>query len=456
MNRQRPSSRPASAASGSAKARARAAGQTITATADASAATSRALRLLAISALASSMSMRLADPMLPGLAGTFGGTSVDMAAVVTAFSLAYALCILVYGPLGDRRGKLRVIMMASYFAAATSIACAVAPGLPSLVSLRFLTGAACAGLIPLSLAWIGDRVSVDLRQQTLARFAAATLGGQIAGQVIGGVFADTVGWRWAFLPPAGLFLIAGIALWRSPVTFETSESLAVKANTSTATKSAAGHPLADDSPAGSAGPRARPRAGAIIASVVDDYRRMLSDAWVRVVMVMVGIEGACYFGALAFVPSYLHHHLQIALWQAGLLVAAVGLGGLLFPLFAGVLVRRLALRGCAMVGAVSTAGGLTIIVLSGSWPVAVLGCVATGFGFTMLHNSLQTQATQMWPESRGTAMAGFVVALFGGQAIGVALSARIIPILGYEKTMLALAAALAILGFAYAESLRRR
>jgi predicted MFS family arabinose efflux permease len=44
----------------------------------------------------------------------------------------------------------------------------------------------------------------------------------------------------------------------------------------------------------------------------------------------------------------------------------------------------------------------------------------------MLHNTLQTNATQMLPQARGTAVAGFSSALFLGQSVGVALTAQIV------------------------------
>ena len=50
-------------------------------------------------------------------------------------------------------------------------------------------------------------------------------------------------------------------------------------------------------------------------------------------------------------------------------------------------------------------------------------CSAIGLGFYMLHNTLQTNATQMAPQARGTAVALFSSALYLGQSLGVALAA---------------------------------
>lgn len=388
----------------------------------------KTLWVLAMASLASSMSMRIADPMLPDLAATFGGRSTDMAGVATWFSVAYAALILVQGPLGDRLGKLRVITASCFVAALASVACAAAPSLTVLNALRFVNGAACAGLIPLSLAWIGDSVALGQRQQTLARFAAAATSGLILGQVCGGVITDTLGWRYAFLAPAVMYLIAGSLLWRA---------------------------LPGAAPAPAPG-------GNAIKQTLTNYRNLFADPWARVIMLTVGLEGAIYFGAIAFIPAFLHDTLSIALWQAGLLVGIIGLGGLLFSLTARTVVTSLGIVRGAALGGVVCAVGLLLIVAGARgtdpahWMLIGAGCLATGFGFTMLHNTLQTNGTQMRPEARGTAIAGFVMALFGGQAMGIALTANIIPVAGYASSITTLALALAVLGLMFAKRLQQR
>ena len=54
---------------------------------------------------------------------------------------------------------------------------------------------------------------------------------------------------------------------------------------------------------------------------------------------------------------------------------------------------------------------------------APLAIGLTGLGFYMLHNTLQTNATQMSPQARGTAVAIFSASLYLGQTAGVAVAA---------------------------------
>ncbi len=400
---------------------------------------SQTIWLLAIAAVASSMSMRLADPMLPKIALTFGGVATDMAGVSTWFSVGYAMLIIVQGPLGDRLGKLNVIMVSSFIAALASLACVLAPALTPLNLFRFINGAACAGLIPLSLAWIGDNVDIASRQQTLAGFASATISGMVLGQVCGGIIADTIGWRYAFAVPAMVYLIACVALWRS-------------------------HGFsASPTPSGD-----QTKANGLRHACVDTarkYRKLLGDRWSRTVMSTVWLEGALYYGVIAFVPTFLHEVLGVPLWQAGGLVALIGLGGFIFSASARIILKRLSLSRCAAVGGSLYTVGIWMLVgavsYSGAlgnlgWLPITVGCLGVGMGFTMLHNTLQTNATQMQPEARGTAIAGFVIALFTGQAIGIAISAELIPLAGYQATLSGMALGLGALSLLFASRIRRR
>jgi predicted MFS family arabinose efflux permease len=60
------------------------------------------------------------------------------------------------------------------------------------------------------------------------------------------------------------------------------------------------------------------------------------------------------------------------------------------------------------------------------WQTAPVAVAVLGFGYYMLHNTLQTNATQMYPQARGTAVAGFSSALFLGQSAGVAIAAPMV------------------------------
>src|SRR4051812_41774087 len=116
----------------------------------------RQIAVLAFGACGSAAALRACDALLPRLASDYGVGVGTAAQTVTAFAIGYGVMQLVYGPVGDRYGKYRVIAIATFASAATSLACAVAPTLGMLVFARLLGGATAGALIPLSMAWIGD------------------------------------------------------------------------------------------------------------------------------------------------------------------------------------------------------------------------------------------------------------------------------------------------------------
>ena len=74
----------------------------------------------------------------------------------------------------------------------------------------------------------------------------------------------------------------------------------------------------------------------------------------------------------------------------------------------------------------------------------------------MFHNTLQTIATQMTPEARGTAVSIFSSALYLGQTAGVAVGAFVIDRAGPMPVFLGTAAAFPVLAVWFGYELHRR
>ena len=111
--------------------------------------------VLSLAAFASAASIRVTDALLPRLAAEFDVGLASAASVITGFTVAYGGMQMVFGPFGDRFGKLRVMAIASGAAAFATLACFAATGFHALLVARIVAGGMCACLIPLSMAWIG-------------------------------------------------------------------------------------------------------------------------------------------------------------------------------------------------------------------------------------------------------------------------------------------------------------
>ena len=180
-------------------------------------ATRRSILLLSFVAFCSMATQRICDAMLPELARVFDASLAQAARVVSAFAVVYGLSQLIYGPLGDRLGKFRVVSCAAAWCALGNLLAMLAPSLDLLVAARVMVALGAAAIIPMCMALTGDAAPPDRLQETLARVGLGTTLGIVGGQLMGGLFTDTLGWRWAFGFMALLFgVVAGLLLadWR--------------------------------------------------------------------------------------------------------------------------------------------------------------------------------------------------------------------------------------------------
>jgi MFS transporter, YNFM family, putative membrane transport protein len=346
------------------------------------------LRLLAVAGFASLVSMRMCEPMLPALAAAFRASNAEAAAVVSWFAVTYGLAQLVYGPLGDRFGKPRVIAVATAWCTLAALAAAMAPSLPTLTLARAAMGAGAAAIVPLALAWIGDTVPMQQRPAALARYSGAVLAGITVGAWAGGLMTETLGWRAAFVVVAPLFAAVSLALWR---------------------RSGASH--------GAATIAQRP--------YVRRLAELLTPAWSRTVLAAVFVEGVFGFGFLAFVPTVLHDRFALQLSHAGAILALFALGGLAFSRLAPLVLARFAPPAQARAGAALMALGYALLAAMPHWSWALAALPMAGFGFFAFHNTLQTIATQLSTSSRGLAVSMFGCCLFLGQSVGVVAAAQV-------------------------------
>jgi len=384
----------------------------------------RPVFLLSLAAFASAASLRATDPLLTPIAREFGVSAGAAGAVITGFALSYGLFQLAHGPIGDRYGKFRVIMLTTGLSALATLACALASSLAFLSATRFLAGVTVGAIIPLAMAWIGDSVDYEQRQATIARFLIGQMLGAAAGVSVSGMLGAWLGWRAIFVVLGCLFIAIALLLRRE---MGRVPRLAESGNRS--------------------------------VSLPQAWRRMAlltRRPWTRVILVVVAIECALTMGVFAFVAWDLQHRHGVALAASGLLIVAYPAGAVTYATFSARLIARLGEQGLALVGGFTLGAGFLCLMLA---PVALMmlpGLFAIGIGFAMLHNTLQVNATQMAPEARGAAVSLFAFCLFTSQSAGIALVGGIVDRFGIEPVYLAVAIAMPLLAIAFAHRLRNK
>jgi predicted MFS family arabinose efflux permease len=353
--------------------------------------------------------LRLIDPLLPAIAEDFGTSVGGVAATVTAFMLGYGLFQLVHGPLGDRAGKLRVMACALALCALATAGCALTASVGGLATLRFVGGMAAGAVVPLSLAHIGDTVAYDARQATIGRFLSWTLLGQMLAGSLAGLFAEYLGWRLAFVAFGAAGAVVAVRLARA------------------------------------AAAEARPAATGAAPAARRTHLGLLRSASTRRVWGGVFLEGSLLLGALPYAGAYLKHAFGLDYLAIGLVLGCFGAGGLLYTGTVRWLVRRLGERGLLLGGGLLVAACYAALAAAPSWPLFVPALTLVGAGFFALHSTLQTRATELAPQARGTALSGFAFCLFLGQGLGVYAYGLLIDGPGYRAAFAAAALGVALL-----------
>jgi predicted MFS family arabinose efflux permease len=343
----------------------------------------RLILVLGLGSFSGALAMRVTDPFVAVIAGEFAVAPETAALLGTAFALPYAGVQPVLGPVGDAIGKRRVIGWGLLGLALALLAFALAPSFRTLFAARVLAGAAAGGVMPLSLAAIGDAVPLGGRQLALSRLLVFAITGQVTGGALAGVLAGSLGWRGVVALCAGAALLAGIV---------------------TAAAARRGPP--------------EPRVRFDPAQALGRYRVILTTRAALVLFGAVAVEGVLIYGTFPYFALLLGARGIGGVTEAGLAVGAFGVGGFVYAASARLLLARLGQGRMVRLG--GALGGLALLglALAPGWGIFAGSALCLGVGFYMIHNSIQTRVTEVAPAARGSAVALHAFSFFAGQSLG--------------------------------------
>lgn len=147
--------------------------------------------LTAVAPLATDMYL----PAFPQMAEDLGTSASAVQLTLTTFMIGLAVGQLVIGPLSDQRGRRRLMIVGTAVNALAGVACALAPSIGVLIAARFVHGFAGAAGIVLARAVVADRATGAAAAKLFGVMMAIQGVAPVAAPLLGGVLAESVGWR---------------------------------------------------------------------------------------------------------------------------------------------------------------------------------------------------------------------------------------------------------------------
>lgn len=151
-------------------------------------------------------------PTLPAMSDYFHTTSSMVQLELTSSMVGLAVGQLVFGPLSDKYGRRRPLMIAIALFLLSTVGCIFSQTIMQFVGLRFVQGIAGSGGVVLSRSIATDKYSAHELATMLAIIGAINGIATVAAPIGGGILAEEAGWHgifW-FLFLLGILLLGGV------------------------------------------------------------------------------------------------------------------------------------------------------------------------------------------------------------------------------------------------------
>lgn len=326
-----------------------------------------------------------AAPLLLEIANDLGLQMQTAALSVTAYMLAFGLFTLLFGPLADRFGKVRIITIAALGTSIFSVLGGFAFNFPSLLFFRAINGAFAAGIFPVTMALVGQTFDNDYRHKALAKVMGLMFLGGATATAIGGVLAFLGSWRLVYIIYGLGELVLSLIIIK---VIERDKGIVGKLN------------------------------------FINAYKKPLKNYRFMRLVFVIFLVGFSVFGSFTYSGKLLQSITGFNVLQVGLLLSLFGigtvLGGKIAPKAKKVL-RHGYLLSAGIIGFVS------LFSLSAYNSIWILSFSFIGFGiaFIFMQSTLVATAQEKLPEARGTAMSLASFNMFVGGAAGTALNGMI-------------------------------
>ncbi|MBA3580996.1 MAG: MFS transporter [Gammaproteobacteria bacterium] len=360
----------------------------------------RIIILIALAALGALASAAI-DPVLPQIRDYFHQQG-DPAAIERLAKMLMGLPSLVcafsapfVGWLGDRFGRVRLLMGGLFIYGITGTVGLYAESIYWILGARALMGVGVAASMTLPIALIGDYYAGDQRRRVIALLAGmGTLAGFVVAMSAGGL-GQYFGWRAVFALYT-LPLILLVFVWRL---FPEVEKLQMTQQQSQLT-----------------------------------FKQAIQGIWYLYPILLVTVT--FFFALIVHMPFYLNDHLHVMdPTKIAAVFALSTLTGGLSALSYSWLLKRLNQQQVFAVIFMFSALGFGLCALWPQYTVIIVGAALAGIGMGLVTPHINTLILMsVDPAWRGRLIAGVTSTIFLSQFLSVALTQPLTEILGYPAT----------------------
>jgi len=247
-------------------------------------------------------------PSLPDVARDLNTSATAAQLTMTAMLIGGAVGQLVIGPLSDRFGRRKPVLIGVVLHIVTSLLCAIAPAIVPLIALRTMQGFFNASATVVAMAIIRDRFVGADASRLMSRLMLVIGVAPLFAPSLGGVIAGQWGWRSVFVALAVFGAVLWVVVWR-----RLPETL----------------------------PPERRREGGLRTALAG-YRTLITDRHFVALAILPGLGMAVLMSYVVASPFVLREGYGLSATQFSLLFAANGVGLVAGAQVNAALVRRVA------------------------------------------------------------------------------------------------------------------
>lgn len=160
-------------------------------------------------------SLYCVQPLLPLFSQGFGVSPAGSSLSLSLSTAVLALSMLVAGPISERVGRARPMMLSMFATASLTLLAAAAPSWGALLAVRTLLGVALSGVPAIAMAYLAEEVEPRSVPAAMGIYVGSTALGGMSGRLLTGVVVDlSSSWRLAMAVTGLLSLVAAGCFWR--------------------------------------------------------------------------------------------------------------------------------------------------------------------------------------------------------------------------------------------------